>query len=280
MFKDLSPSALLEDARQAKPFFLYDPRREIQTYRSILAPARLGTPTCYGAVLDKRRGRYWLFLERVPGLRLAQVGAFSTWQQAARWLAVLHGRWAGKAEQMVRTAHLLRWDAVLYRTWLPRAQTFLARAASSQPAGTRRHLAWLAARYERVVRRLVALPRTVVHGEFYASNILVQETAAGPRVCPVDWEMAALGPGLLDLAALSAGQWTEEERLALAQAYHATLTPHGDGQPTAEFLSALACCHLHLAVQWLGWAPAWSVPPEQQQDWLREALRQAEKLGL
>src|SRR5207248_9985343 len=37
MFKDLSWRALLESTRGAKPRFLYNPLREIQTYRAILA---------------------------------------------------------------------------------------------------------------------------------------------------------------------------------------------------------------------------------------------------
>jgi hypothetical protein len=47
-----------------------------------------------------------------------------------------------------------------------------------------------------------------------------------------------------------------------------------------DFLVALDLCHLHLAVQWLGWSPRWTPPPEHTHNWLDEALRLAEKLGL
>jgi aminoglycoside phosphotransferase (APT) family kinase protein len=57
-------------------------------------------------------------------------------------------------------------------------------------------------------------------------------------VCPVDWEMAAVGPGLVDLAALSAGGWTAPEREALALAYYAALVPCENWPPDA-FLVAL-----------------------------------------
>jgi Phosphotransferase enzyme family len=67
--------------------------------------------------------------------------------------------------------------------------------------------------YDRVVERLLEFPVTFLHGEFYASNVLVVcEEGEGWRVCPVDWEMAAVGPGLIDLAALTAGRWTADER--------------------------------------------------------------------
>ena len=61
-----------------------------------------------------------------------------------------------------------------------------------------------------------ARPRTFLHGEFYPSNVLIEDAVEGPRVRPVDWEMAGLGPGLADLAALISGRWEEAEREALA----------------------------------------------------------------
>jgi thiamine kinase-like enzyme len=58
------------------------------------------------------------------------------------------------------------------------------------------------------------LHRVSLDGEYYASNIVV----AGQRVCPVDWELAGAGPGLLDLAALTTG-WSYADRAAIAAAY-------------------------------------------------------------
>src|SRR5207244_938540 len=49
IFKDLSEQAMLTEASQSKPFFCYDPLREIETYRDILAQQRLGTAEFYGS---------------------------------------------------------------------------------------------------------------------------------------------------------------------------------------------------------------------------------------
>jgi hypothetical protein len=262
MFKDLARQSLPEQVRRAKPDFLHDPLREIDTYRTILASARLGTPVCHGAVVDREAGRYWLFLERVPGVEMYQVGEFAAWQGVASWLSRLHAQFAGHAERLARQAPLLVHDADYYRRWLRRAQAFRAETPDA-----RRGLDWLARRHDRVIDRLTALPPTLLHGEFYASNILVHQTVAGLRVCPVDWEMAALGPGLTDLAALTAGRWSDEQRTALALAYR----PHVS-------LEVLDFCRLQAAVQWLGWSPDWSPPPEHANDWLTEALDLAERL--
>jgi len=136
------------------------------------------------------------------------------------------------------------------------------------PAPDRAHrdypaLARIVAAYERVLEILSAMPATFVHGEFYASNVLV----AGERIAAVDWEMAGIGPGILDLAALVTG-WGEEERTAIIAGY---------GNVPSQALDA---AQLHLALQWLGWSPDWTPPPEHARDWLAEALSAGQRLGL
>jgi hypothetical protein len=186
---------------------------------------------------------------------------------AARWLARLHLRFAGEGDTLVRSAPLLRYDAAFLRLWVERAEAF--QSARLRPD------AWesVVAGYDRAVERLIRLPTTLIHGEFYASNILVQETEEGSRIRPVDWETAAVGPGLIDLAALTSGAWTERERKEMAAAYHGTLLAEGGpGLPFDELLVALDDCRLHLAIRWLGWAPDWSPPPENAHDWLAESI--------
>jgi hypothetical protein len=254
LVKDLSRAALTERALRAKPEFLADPLREIETYRSVLARAGLGTPALYGAVVEPERDRYWLAIEKVAGVELYQIGELELWQQALRWLARMHDRFAG-AELPRR---LLRYDRAFLRLWLDRARSLSGLEGLE--------------RYDQAVERLVGLPRTLLHGELYASNILV----AGERVCAVDWELAAVGPGVIDVAALTMG-WGDAERRALTEAYRTELT---DPRAAPEFERDLDCARLHLAVQWLGWSPEWSPPPEHAQDFRAEVRETAARLGL
>ena len=281
LYKDLSRFSVLEAALEVKPAFLYDPMREIETYRTILEASQLGTATCYGAIVDAGAGRYGLFLEKVAGLELYQVGDFATWRRVSAWLAAMHARFAGMTGRVARAAPLLRYDGDFYRLWAGRARSSLDRAGLRLSRDACRGMEQLFENYDRVIEQLVALPMTFIHGEFYASNVLVQEEGKDLRVCPVDWEMAAVGPGLIDLAALTSGGWTADERKDLALAYHSALVPR-ENWPLAPdaFLAALDYCRLHLAVQWLGWSTGWTPPPEHAQDWLGEALGLAEKLGL
>jgi len=124
---------------------------------------------------------------------------------------------------------------------------------------------------------LAALPATLLHGEFYPSNIMVREAGGRSLICPLDWELAALGPGLVDLAALTAGAWTEAQREQLALCYHEAL-PRSQRPLPRELLVSLDYCRLHLAVQWLGWAVSWSPPREHRHDWGLEVAALTEKL--
>jgi hypothetical protein len=275
LLKDLGLRNLHETARRVKPRFLYEPRREIETYRGILAQDRLGTPHFYGAVVRPDEDLYWLFLEKIPGVRLSLSGDDSVWLQAARWLAHLHSRFAGQSETLSRSVPLLRFDAAFYRLWLERVERFRSVGLGRAVWGS------LAETYGRAIERLIRLPSTLIHGEFYASNVVVQETREGRRIRPVDWEMAAVGPGLIDLAALTSGAWTERERTEMAAAYHDAM--RSEGWPSLAFedlLLALDDCRLHLAIRWLGWANDWSPPPENAHDWLAEAIGLGEKMRM
>jgi hypothetical protein len=243
-----------------------------------LAEQQLGTAVCYGVVVDPQAQRYWLFLERVTGRELYQVGEIGVWQEAARWLAVLHSRFGGKSG--LAATRLLRHDRGYHRLWMQRALEFARQPGPRYLADERHRLEWLAGRYEKVVEYLAALPTTFIHGEFYASNILVAERGDRLRVCPVDWEMAAVGPGMLDLAALTAGAWSRAEREVIALAYQENLPGRQRWSGREDFLAELDFCQLHLAVQWLGWSQQWAPPSAHAHSWLSEALRLAEKLRL
>jgi aminoglycoside phosphotransferase (APT) family kinase protein len=279
LFKNVSLQGLSPIARAAKPAFLYEPMREILTYRNVLATERMGTATCYGSVADPSAGRYWLFLEKVAGTELYQVGEFEVWQEAARWLAALHCRLAATVEALGNAVPLIRHDRDWYHMWLHRAKAIVNPDLTDGGKGPMAER--LIGSYDRVVDRLLSLPATLLHGEFFAPNVLVRELPAGPRICPVDWELAGCGPGLMDLAALTAGTWSDEERTALAMAYHSAY-PKTDGWPPSPdaFLEAFDFCRLQLAIQRTGWATGWSPPSAQSQDWLGQALALAEKLGL
>src|SRR5207302_663168 len=97
---------------------------------------------------------------------------------------------------------------------------------------------------------LITLPHTFAHGEFYASNVLVQADIAPERVCPVDWERSGVGPSLIDLAALVSG-WKHDKRTELAdEYYHAIPEATGSFASKEVFHDDFKYCQLYMAVQW------------------------------
>jgi aminoglycoside phosphotransferase (APT) family kinase protein len=276
LIKNLSWHALRRSAAASRPSFLHDPLREIETYRRILTPHAPGTAVFFGAVEDPAQGRFWLLLERVEAPQLADVGEFAVWEEAARLLASMHSRFSTVLPdlQPAATNRLLRYDAGFYRLWAQRTAAFLRMWPVE--GRIRTGLEHLVTRYDRVVEQLLDLPKTVVHGEFYSFNVLAGPHAGG-RICPVDWETAALGPGLVDLAGLVAGSWTTEQKLRLAGVYHEVLGQ--GGAPSENFLRALDWCRLHVAVQWTGWS-AQATRHARWHEWATEAVSLAEALDI
>ena len=258
------------------------PLREIATYESILGPCGISAPQFYGRVIDPLRGRYWLFLERVNGSPLTEIGDFDVWRQVSGWLAQMHGR-VSRGPALARAAAavpLVRYDRAHCRLWIERARSYLVHDALDQRS-RRIRFDWLASRYKAVLDEIAALPTGLMHGEFFASNVLVETAGGKVRVRPVDWERTGIGPALLDLAALTAGTWTDDERTELAERYHAELNPGSeDWLPRDVFMRGLDCCRVGIAMQHLGWAKRWTPPATHAQDWLGEALHAAERIGL
>jgi hypothetical protein len=276
ILKDLSRDRLLGNARAAKPEFLHEPRREVETYRRILGPAGVG-PRCLAAVAEASPPRHWLLLEKIPGVELWQVGERAVWEDVARWLGGMHGRFAaGIGELRAANSHLLEHTAATFRSWCERASAAIVESHDQRG----RPLAAALERYGAVAEALAELPRTFVHGELYPSNVLVVRGERPPGVYPVDWEMAAVGPGALDLAALVGG-WSPRDRESFALAYLEGLQASGGPtQELEEFVVGLSRCRLHLALQWLGWSSDWLPPKEHAHDWLGEALALSRELGL
>jgi aminoglycoside phosphotransferase (APT) family kinase protein len=278
LVKDVGSGSGVRNEDGGKPGVLADPEREIEVYRNVLDRLGVGTPVFYGAVQDFSRGHHLLVLEKVSGVELFQVGDVRVWESAARWLARFHVTCEGSLPALQRS-QLVSYDAGFYRRWISRAVEF-ARTSDRESEDDSGALAFLAGRYDGVVERLASQPATLVHGEFYPSNVLVRRRGSRGGICPVDWETAAFGPPLVDLAALSSG-WAPKERRRLEAAYYRTLAHERRSLPDPRrFQEDLDYCRIHTAVQWLGWSRCWSPPAQHAHDWLAEALGAAERLGL
>jgi hypothetical protein len=276
VFKDLRWDTQLSAARAIKPRFIYEPHREIQMYRGPLSGGKLGTTACRAAQADAQAGRFWLVLERVPGQQLSHVGDFELWKESARQLARIHAAFNGRQTPSLREVPLLDINANLCRAWARRARRFLR----ERVPGALAEMPWLGRRHDHFVDRLRALPAGLLHGDFYANNILIDDSGSRPRVCAVDWELAAWGPSAIDLAALTSGRWSESQRLEMLNSYRCELAHCGAAVLSAcELREALALGRLYLAGQLLGWSFHWSPSRGRINEWLSQASESARRLG-
>jgi aminoglycoside phosphotransferase (APT) family kinase protein len=274
--KHLSLRSLTPNAAAAKRADLFDAQREIEMYRRILAGARLGTAAFIGAVPGTDESGPWLVLEHVQGVEMYQVGTIEGWRGAAAWLATMHERlaWAvsDRALEAVRAITLGR------GTWRQSMRRARAAGLGAAPARTR---ARLVAAHEPVIAILETIPVRLIHGDAYASNIIVDDPHAPQRVCAVDWEMTSAGPALLDLAALTAGSWPAAAVSAIAGGYVDALPASSRWRDDrAAFETALDACRFQLAVHWLGWRDEWIPPEDHRQDWVAAATASLDRIGL
>ncbi len=90
-----------------------------------------------------------------------------------------------------------------------------------------------------------AMPRTLIHGDLHADNILWRSDGAGCVL--VDWQTCGAGPAVLDLAYFVSGHGAEPRHApAILRAYHAALDPEVQAaypweQLVADYAWALPC---------------------------------------
>ena len=253
-----------------RPGFVTDPYREVWAYERLLRQLDVPTLRAFGT-LGAGGGSDRLVIERGAGDTLSTEGDIAAWEAATRWLGSFHRSGRSLLGRAAASGHLLVRDGPSHRRWLRRARR-IAREGGRR--GEVARLESIAAAFDRAVGVLEGEPPTLLHGEFYASNVLVERGAAGWRVRPVDWESVAVGPAALDLAAVVSGDWAPAVRAGLLSAYAEAASPHPAPGP-----EALAAGELVMAVQWLGWSSRWRPPAEHARDWLAVATEAAGRVA-
>jgi hypothetical protein len=273
ILKNLSPDLMLESAQAFRPSDSSVAEREIGFYRDVLSAVSLETAEYFGSDCDVERNTYWLLLERVRGNNLAVEGDFDVWIAAAKWLARAHHQLPQAVRIRRRDVSLSRYGADCFRDWIERFQGGLPRLRFDDGTLSVEEMSFLINQARRAADLVDQLPATIIHGEFYASNILVERRDDRLRICPIDWETVGVGPGLLDLAALVAGSWSDGARATLAEAYCSACEELGEGTiDRNDAMTALRCCRLLMALRWSGYPAEWQPPPEHRCNWLAEAL--------
>jgi aminoglycoside phosphotransferase (APT) family kinase protein len=234
-------------SRRPRPALAQRRERELGVYRRLIGSAKIGTARYCGAVWDDDIGVHWLLLEFVPGTELRHM-ELRFWVEAARWLGRMQGRFTGSAALAEVTPLLERHDARFFEAKAESAR----RSVSHYSPALARRLERLLQRYEPSIDLIADGEQSLVHGHYEAANILVCADARTVRICPVDWELAALGSRFFDLASLCDGfEPPALHRIWGAYAEGAA----GAGLPTPErdrLRRLVDCFRLFRVVAWLG----------------------------
>jgi aminoglycoside phosphotransferase (APT) family kinase protein len=225
--------------RTVGPAFVHRADRELETYQTLLSDSLVPAPRLLGATKSH------LVLERVAGVPMWESDDAGAAAAAAAATRTLHDDLANRTG----APFLLRYDRSLYARW--RRRTCLVDPGMKS----------LAKMHALAADRLLEEPQVVIHGELYPSNILVSEGKASI----IDWETTAVGPAVIDLAALTLG-WSQSHEQAVVSAY-------GRVDPIA-----LDCARLQLAFQWISWSTRWTPPSAHARDWRSEAAHAADRL--
>jgi hypothetical protein len=220
-------------------------RREVLVYQRLLAGGRFGAPVWYASTYDEAQGHYWLFLEDL-GEENLKSGDWEDWIAAAQLLGQMHGTYLGREEEL-RTLGCLGEQGPDYYHAIGRTARENMERAGALAALLRfdSFMAW----YPALVAHLVRQPRTLVHGDIFPDNLLLQP---GPRIRPIDWESAAIGLGTWDLTRLLDG-WGRDKP-ALCAVYVETLeSVTGVAVCRTAFAQTLACCETLNLLWHLGW---------------------------
>ena len=213
--KDFGTSSFPKDDAAARR------ERELHVYRDLLPTMGLGTARYHGSLWDHDDQRFWLLLEFLGGSAVSSC-PLEAWIAAAGWVGRLHGT-RHCASRLEDSPLLIRHDETHLRHRAELARHDVARFGPPLRARLERVLR----SYERMLDALIDDSPCLVHGGYRPENVqLVPAPGGGCRVCPLDWEMAAIGSPLHDLAILLDGFETPQLDLLLG-AYVAEAVVHG-----------------------------------------------------
>jgi aminoglycoside phosphotransferase (APT) family kinase protein len=254
-----------------------EPRdREVRIYEALLRDEGLPVPKYYGSRRNAATRRLELYLEYIDDWPLKYHG-LEHWATAAQRLAEFHSHFAARADALRNCDFLLRLDEGYFAAWARRARAVLADQSPQLAA----QLDSIITGYDAACQLLAAQPVTLVHNDLAPKNVIADRSHVPARICLIDWEMAGVGCGLLDLVHLKYGLDRQRGQELIA-AYQSALRPGLVPEDEQELARVLAACELHKTLYRLAHSSNWNLPLATLAQWVAEAqefLRQVRAGG-
>jgi hypothetical protein len=233
---------------------------EAEVYSQVLRPFGVPVAECHGLAADGKSPLRWLVVEYLSEWARADAPSVqeAALPAAAGWL----GAFQAAQDRLLAGAHvevpLCRFDTSTYSDWVDRAIA----VADSMPE----HRRWLlAARpgYLEMLDLLNSRSGIVIHGDFYADNVLFRDGV----ICPIDWAWAVLAVGEIDLVTL-VERWPPDMVRRCEHAYCQACWPTG---APADFEPVRDVARLLVLLRWMGHERTWSLDAKRR--WRFDAAR-------
>lgn len=163
----------------------YTTQNEIDALK-MLTERRLSVPIVYYTIRGNK-GTYMMYMEQMAGTELYALPQEQPWKTAVEKLAEIHLTfWQG--ERAFETVSQQVHGSNTFMTWIQRA---------SEHASFKEK--WRVA-FDRAIERVHLAPKTLIHGDFFPTNILVD----GRDICIIDWADATVFGYMMDVGRLTA----------------------------------------------------------------------------
>jgi hypothetical protein len=243
-------------------------RREAWVYENLLSDSALPVPRWFGLGQNPATGCQELYLEYLDGLSLRYQG-LEHWFPAARRLADLHLHFAARSELLRSGGFLLELNERYFEAWAERAVS----AVGAVSAGLATRLEHVVSSLEPALAVIVAQPCTLVHNDLSPKNVIAVTTSRPPRIAFVDWELAGVGCGVLDLVHLKYGLGADDDRRMRETYWERLADSELAPKSTSEQRSLLGACELHKTLYRLAHIETLRSPPRTVAQWVEDAER-------
>jgi hypothetical protein len=212
------PSCIKEGMDFAESTHAYE--REIRFYREVAPRTPIRVPQMFATIVEPAQGAFILVMEDLQGLTAGdQVAGMSRAYvlAAARTIAPMHAAWwegdrhtplpwVPSVEQQLRMLSLT--PEAIRKAWPMFLETFGASLPSEGRALGERIIQHL----DGILAAFVQGKRTLVHFDYRADNLFMDDLAAKAPIVVVDWQLTMWGLGAYDIARLTGGSIAPAER--------------------------------------------------------------------
>lgn len=238
---------------------------EAMVYQDLLQKLPIRTPRYFGQFTYNKKTHPCLVMEYIEDHRRLDKSPEDNMLRCARILGKYHGAAESYLTQHPST-YLKTYDIDYYRGWARRTCQYAGELHKDYP--------WLKDLCKRFENNAVILhegPFSIIHGEFYPSNILLDSQ----HLYVVDWQSTVIARGEIDLASLTEG-WNNTE--IVRQCEQEYLQARWGNRPPANFRKVLGIARVYWPLRWLGDKPKWTFRRRNYFNRLRIEAEQADLL--